>query len=623
MSTKISLEERAKQKNKILLIESISYLPNIDDIKIETKFIEAVAGKQYECRGVLKNVPVTRFIENANSRIYPKELWTEVEKKKTFEGADCLADHAAEGDGSVLDTAGVWKNFKVGENIATADLYCIGAIGSLLLEKAKAGGKVGFSTVAFGTLSESDGKTVMTEDFEFENCDWVRKPSQNVYATQENLEESVKEEIKIIEKDITNKLKEKTVEVKNMDKYLELSIKNQIKSTIKEAIAKENYVEAIKELKEVSDTIIPEMAEQKAQVETAIMSIQTKLAEQKELAQKELKESKETLETLTEKYQVACETINTLKENLQKAQVIVEKAVNKDTQKSIEKMKEDIELFSTDRVKMEEDIKLFIEEIEKRNADLKIYEEDTQLREQDITKFKEERKNMSKKINKTKIALQLAEKTISKLEKILEEEYGYEFDDEEDSFIDTGNDIIDDAFGFEDDEDLYEAEEEEDDKEEKKESITSKKKKLVKETDEDDSEDEEEEMEEAEEDDSDDDDELEESDDDDEEDEKESNEDKMAAVRAAKKEAITQKKRIEVKESKAPVKEVIEYYKAVVRNKPAVRDIQKQILKSRSLLEAVKKVSMFENKFGNDIHKLRESVKDNKDQKFQKYEFKI
>jgi len=642
-----TLQEKAKAKGKLLLIESVSYIPKADDVVIfdSVKLVESVKGQKFEARGILKNVPVTRYTENANGRVYSEELWDNVHKSGLFEGSDCLADHADD-DGSVLNTTGVWHNFNTQKETANADLYCIGAVGSLLLEKAKAGGKVGFSTVGFGTLSEQDNKTVDPGSYEYEQTDWVRKPSQNVYATQENLEESTKEvkevikESKITENIITNNILTKTAEVKKMDKIMEMAVKSQIRSAIKEAIANENYVAAIKELKEVSDTIVPEMVEQKAQVDAAIVSIQTKLSEQKEIAQKELKESKETLESLNEKYQVACKTINTLKENLQKAQTIVEKAVNKDTQKSIEKMKEDINQFSNDRVKMEEDIKLFIEEIEKRDADLKIYEEDTELREKDIAKFKEERENMSKKISKTSKALKIAEKTISKLEKILEDDYGYEFDNEEDdSIIDTGNDVIDDAFGFEDDEDFYEAENEDEDEEEKKESVKSKKKKPVKEAEEDedkdDSEDEEE-MEEAEDDE--DEDELEEADNDDEDEEieeeddgeEDSDDDKMAAVRAAKKEAIARKKRIEakkdkksVKESKSPDKLIVEYYKAAVKTKPALKDIQKQILKSNSLLEAVKKVNLFETKFGNDIHKLKESVKENKDQKFQKYEFKI
>ena len=676
MSFKMTLEEKAKQKNKKLLIESTSYIPNIEDVVVETKLVESANGKKQEARGILKNVPVTRYTENANGRIYPKELWSEVEKKKTFEGADCLANHA-EDDGDVLNTVGIWKNFKVGENTATADLYCIGAAGNLLLEKARAGGKVGFSTVAFGTLSESDNKTVMTDDFEFENCDWVRKPSQNVFATQENLEEKsiVQKENKISESIITNKVEEKIkmVEVKGkMDKYLELSIKNQIKATIKEAIANENCVEAIKGLKEVSETIIPEMAEQKAQVEATIVQIQNTLEEQKNNAKQELKESKETLESLSKKYEASCETIKVLKENLDKASKIVEKANDKDIVKSVKMMEADLKQFSEDRELMEADIKVLVEEVQKRDSDLKVYEEDTELREKDIAKFKEEREKMKLKSSTKSKALKVAEKHIKELEKILKEDFDYDFDDEimddEDDLsgadIDGGlfdDDVENDEYIFEADEDGKEDEEkdDEDDKEEaKKESKKSKSKKR-KEAEEDDSEDsdeDEEEMEESDDEDEDDEEEkMDESDDEDEDDEeldeaeeddKEDDEkeddsednadDKMAAVRAAKKEAIRRKKRQEakrlqakvdakkksVKESKAPVKEVVAYYKAIVEAKPSIRDIKEAVLKSGSIAEAIKKVTLFETKFGNDIHKLKESRKEQSSQ-FTNYKFKI
>jgi hypothetical protein len=660
MNKKISLEERAKQKGKTLLIESISYLPNIEDVKVETKLIEAITGKQHECRGVLKNVPVTRFTENANGRIYPKELWAEVEKRKTFEGADCLADHAAEGDGSVLDTVGIWKNFKVGEDIATADLYCIGAAGNLLLEKARAGGKVGFSTVAFGTLSESDNKTVMTEDFEFENCDWVRKPSQNVFATQENLEESIKESVeikkenKIIENNFTNNYKEeKTVEVKQMDKFSESTFKNLIRATIKEANANENYVEAIEELKEVSKTIPSEMVEQIAQVDTAITQIQSKLHEQKEQAQKELKESKETLESMTKKYEASCNTIKVLKENLEKASKIVEKVNDKDTVKTIKLMSEDLDQFESDRKLMESDIKKFIESIEALKEDVKLmsedikcFEEDTILRDKDIARFKEERGKMKNKNSKLSKQLKVAERHIKRLEKTLKEEFDYEFDDEivDDEFVDDTM-IIDDEFVdesdiddvFADEDDFYMESEDEDEEDEMEEDSDDADEisdgALEESDDEDEDEEDEDELEESDDDDEDEEDEeLEEEEDD----EEESDDDKMAAVRDAKKEALRRKKRLQVKkleakkaskkksvkESKAPVKEVVEYYKAISKTKPAIRDIKEAVLKSRSLLEAVKKVSMFEHKFGNDVHKLKESAQSNK-QEFTKYKFTV
>jgi len=681
MSFKMTLQEKAVLKGKLLLIEGIEYTPKIEEIQIlvESKLIEA-KGKNLECRGILKNVPVTRYTENANGRIYSKKLWENVKASGMFEGADCLANHADD-DGDVLNTVGIWKNFTVNEDTANADLYCIGAAGNLLLEKARAGGKVGFSTVGYGELVEDNspqsGKNVQEESFEFENCDWVRKPSQNVFATQENLEEKsiVQKENKISESIITNKVEEKIkmVEVKGkMDKYLELSIKNQIKATIKEAIANENCVEAIKGLKEVSETIIPEMAEQKAQVEATIVQIQNTLEEQKNNAKQELKESKETLESLSKKYEASCETIKVLKENLDKASKIVEKANDKDIVKSVKMMEADLKQFSEDRELMEADIKVLVEEVQKRDSDLKVYEEDTELREKDIAKFKEEREKMKLKSSTKSKALKVAEKHIKELEKILKEDFDYDFDDEimddEDDLsgadIDGGlfdDDVENDEYIFEADEDGKEDEEkdDEDDKEEaKKESKKSKSKKR-KEAEEDDSEDsdeDEEEMEESDDEDEDDEEEkMDESDDEDEDDEeldeaeeddKEDDEkeddsednadDKMAAVRAAKKEAIRRKKRQEakrlqakvdakkksVKESKAPVKEVVAYYKAIVEAKPSIRDIKEAVLKSGSIAEAIKKVTLFETKFGNDIHKLKESRKEQSSQ-FTNYKFKI
>lgn len=592
-----TLQERAKEKGKLLLIEGVSYLPKSDDVVIfdNTKLTEDAKGNKFEARGILKNVPVTRYTENANGRIYSKALWENVHKSGMFEGADCLANHA-EDDGSVLNTVGVWHNFTVGESASSADLYCIGEAGQLLLEKAKAGGKVGFSTVGFGELNESDGKSVIESTFEFENCDWVRKPSQNVFATVENLTESVKDESKVLENKTTNILSENKIEVRNMDKMTEATFKNQIRSAIKEAIANENYVEAIKELKEVSKTIPSEMVEQVAQVDSAIMQLQEKISIDKANAEKELKESKETLESLTEKYDVACKTIEQLKENLNKASKIVEKASDPEVVKSMRLMEADIEQFTEDRIKMENDIKLFVEEIRKRDEDLAIYDEDTQKRDADIERFIEERKKMKSKIDNTSKQLKKAEKHIAKLEKILENEYGYEFEDEDyvepeiyDTYDDEviGDDMIDDYLVDEVDEfdrgyeagydaaiedEFYESEDDEDDDED----------------------DDEEELEE-------------------EKDDEEDEDDKMAKVRAAKKES-----------SKSKIKpEVVSYYKAAVKETPALKDIKESILKSGSVFEAVKKVKIFEQKFGNDVHKLKEDILETRNRKFKPYKLSI
>lgn len=586
-----SLQEKAKKKGKLLLIESVAYTPEqLDVIRFENaKLVEDSSGKKFEARGILKNVPVTRYTENLNGRVYSKELWENVQKKKMFEGSDCLADHA-EDDGSVLRTVGVWHNFKIGEETATADLYCIGESGGLLLEKAKAGGKIGFSTVGFGELSESDSKQVVPESYEFENCDWVRKPSQNVYGTIENIKESVKistEENKNIENKNTNIIEEsKLKEVKNMDKFTEASLKNQIRLAIKEATANENYVEAIRELQEVSKTVPSEMVEEHVKLKESVEAIQAKIDAKRLEAEKQLSESKETLDSLQEKYNKANEVIADLKERLQKASEIVKKSSSSYSEADIKAMKEDINQFTKDRVLMENDINILQKEIAKRDKDINFFEEDRNNMLHDIKCFKEDRSEMLYDIKMYEKHLKQAESHISKLEKILEDEYGYEFEDEvyddtdviTDIAVDTIEDVIEDAYmdGYEDGyEDAVDTDPEFIDEPFLDEYV----------------------------DDTFDDVYMESEDEDDEEDEEED------------------KKKEESKKDKKVQEAVVMYYKEAIKKTPAIKDIKGDILKSRSLIEAVKKVQMFEKKsFGNDTLKLNEKLSN---RQFVDYKFKF
>ena len=77
-------EEIAKQKGKTLLIEDCSISTNSPSVKILEKvsLIEDTTGKQYSAVGVIKGVPISKYTENANGRIYSKQLWEEVKKKK-------------------------------------------------------------------------------------------------------------------------------------------------------------------------------------------------------------------------------------------------------------------------------------------------------------------------------------------------------------------------------------------------------------------------------------------------------------------------------------------------------------------------------------------------------------
>jgi hypothetical protein len=614
-----TLQEKAKAKGKLLLVESVSYIPKQDDVVIltDSKLTESINGKQYECRGILKNVPVTRYTENANGRIYPQKLWKRVEENKMFEGSDCLADHA-EDDGSVLSTVGVWHNFKVGEETSNADLYCIGDAGSLLLEKAKAGGKIGFSTVAFGELSESDNKTVLSDSFEYENTDWVRKPSQNVFATIEHISESIEinEEIKteknVLENKntniITNVLENNEVKTDMSEKFIEASLKMQVKQVLKEAENSGKPVEAIKELQEIGKTIPATMVEETTKIENMISKLQEKVEADKLTAQKELKESKETLESLTKKYEVANETIKGLKKQLEKASKIVEKTSNPKLIESIKAMEADISQFSKDRILMEADLKILTEEIEARDSDIKCYAEDTDLRDKDINKFKEERVKMKKKIDVTSKQLKVAENHIAKLEKTLKEEFGYEFDDDviEDDSVIMDDDLIDydlndsemdsvmnDDFADDDMIDYYE--DEEDGVSTDDELVDE----MYEETDDEEDDNDDSKFGEEEDEDSDD-----------------EEEDKKAES--------TRRRRIMLKkkqESKVRVIDAVQqYYQEQVRKTPALRDVRGSIMKSTSLSEAIEKVQRFKSRrFGNNVLKLDESTK--KQEKYVDYIF--
>ena len=70
-----TLEEIAKEKGKQLLIENIVVpIPKENVIKYDKEFFVEASGKQHSCKGVLKDVPVTRYTENLNGRVYSKQL---------------------------------------------------------------------------------------------------------------------------------------------------------------------------------------------------------------------------------------------------------------------------------------------------------------------------------------------------------------------------------------------------------------------------------------------------------------------------------------------------------------------------------------------------------------------
>ena len=418
---------------KIKLVENylIDFSKTKVDIENNLKLIEDISGVVREGSITLKNVPVTKFTENQNGRIYNRKLWENVAKQKMFEGSACYADHREEY--SVLDQIGVWQNFRILDEMAVADLVLIGH-GKLLEEIVRAKGKVGFSTVGYGELCE-DEKTVNPDTYEYNNTDAVTNPSQGTFATFENIIESKKdikeEKNNNLKKEITNnsdnKFEEKH-EVGQMDKIQEASLKNHIRLSLKEAGSSEDKIGSIKDLQELKSLIPAEMVEEINKVNDVIGKIQESLYTEKEAVKQNLEISTKSYDELSQKYESSIKTIKELKENLEKANAVVKKATEGISKEDIIAMKEDVDQFVKDRTLMENDINRLLTEIEMRDKDLNILIEDTELRDKDIKSFMKERKSLRGKLIATSKQLKVAESHIEKLEKILEDDFNFDFD---------------------------------------------------------------------------------------------------------------------------------------------------------------------------------------------------
>ena len=220
--------------SKIKLIENFNIDFSKDKLKENVeilekpKLIEDSTHKQFEARAIIRSIPVSRYTPNHNNRIYNESLWRNVLKSGRAEGSDCYGNHAVDDDGNVFDSVGVWHNLRIGEKYPIADLYCIGEGGQLLAEKAKAGGKVGFSSVGYGEFLE-DNMTVNPDNYELEHlADWVVSPSQEVYATHENMQEDNCGEKKECEEIIFETEEEEGEENEKKDEKIE---ENNIKNT--------------------------------------------------------------------------------------------------------------------------------------------------------------------------------------------------------------------------------------------------------------------------------------------------------------------------------------------------------------------------------------------------------
>lgn len=412
-------EQKAKAKGKTLLIEKAIFSIKEKDIEFlpKAQLVES-SGVKYECRAVVRNVPVTRFTENANERIYPQKLWEKVYKEGSAENNLSLMDHP-EDEGSVKNICGVWHNFRLTEDNGIADWYLVGDNGQLLSEVLKAGGAIGLSSVGYGELEESDGKTVKWDTYELERLsDAVLDPSQGVHATIDNIakeQEFTESEIKTPEKPVdsnlfiesvpTNKLDQKNSQVgredKNMERFQEVNLKNHVNALLKDLYEEKDYGKAIRVLEGV-DTGDSEVVQQK--VNNAIAEFRAKLSEEKTATENTLASTKAELAELKVKYESACSMANELKEKYNKAKSIVEKAglgnidnITVLTSNS-KKMKEDINQLIKDRRFMESDIKHLLNDRKNMESDIRALVEDRKLMLFDIKKLVEDRKTMREDI---------------------------------------------------------------------------------------------------------------------------------------------------------------------------------------------------------------------------------
>jgi hypothetical protein len=421
---------------KIKLIENFNLDIKPDNVVLyeNNKTINFIENIKFEAIGILKNVDITRFIINLNNRLYPKKLWEKVCKEKTLEGTKCYANHP-ENEADVTKQVGIWHNFRIDENTNTgkADLYLIGEYGKLLLESLKAGSKgEGFSSVGFGEEEDREdelklhsemiqGKDVFVvkwDNFMPERAgDWVESPSQNVYATANNII-NISKKSEVFNENLTNKIEDNKIEnkkeVNNMDRLMELNHRNQVKEAIRQAAGSDNLKESIERL----SSIETESEDLKKSINDEIKNLQIKLNEQRENAEKSLSEKTAAFDELQEKYDTAVKVVDELKakvDRIGKIQEIFEIAEDADIgevekQKNsfvedytivcenVKAMEKDIEavsaMFETDEFKeMEvgkiEDVKNLVEDTLKREADIEWLYTSLKEAENTIGKYEE------------------------------------------------------------------------------------------------------------------------------------------------------------------------------------------------------------------------------------------
>ena len=157
-------------------------------------------GKEYKCRAAYE-FPIWRLDkENLNERIYSSELAEYVVKNSRITLG--LTNHPKE-EVDVGETFCVERNPHIREGVFYVDAYLVGDKGQLAKEILEAGGELGLSSSAYGDVKD---KMVLTEGFEIERyADWVDTPSYEVFVTAENninSPEKVKEDRLVIDEHI-------------------------------------------------------------------------------------------------------------------------------------------------------------------------------------------------------------------------------------------------------------------------------------------------------------------------------------------------------------------------------------------------------------------------------------
>lgn len=164
--------------------------------------IEKNSGKLL-VRGILQKATE----QNQNGRVYTRALL----EREAGKYNELINDRRALGEldhpeSSVVNLQNVSHNVKKmwweGDNLL-GDVEVLGTpAGNILKELFKSGITLGISSRGMGTTRESDGKTMVNDDFELVAFDFVSNPStRGAFLEPVNLNESVSTETKVVTDD--------------------------------------------------------------------------------------------------------------------------------------------------------------------------------------------------------------------------------------------------------------------------------------------------------------------------------------------------------------------------------------------------------------------------------------